>query len=101
MRSVLKLSKKSTVVIQYTAVGTCTAAGAPVVLRVCVNGKPVDGGACGINGIPNQWQTLSNVCAVQLPAGQHELSLETQAQVPGTTCYIMNPMLLAIGGLED
>jgi hypothetical protein len=100
MQTVLKLPKASWVCINYSAVGTTTAAGAPVVLRVAVNGQPVQGGACGVSGIPNQWQTLSNVCAVQLPAGQHQIQLQYQAQVPGSTSYIRNPTLIAMGGFE-
>jgi len=71
-----------------------------MLLRVAVDGQPVQGGACGISGVPNSWQTLSNVCALQLPAGQHQVALQYQAQVSGSTCYIRNPTLTAIGGLS-
>jgi len=100
MQSTLSLPSASWVCISYTAVGTSTVAGAPVVLQVAVDGQPVPGGACGINGTPNTWQTLSNVCAVQLAAGQHQISLQYQAQVAGSTCYIRNPTLTAMGGLS-
>jgi hypothetical protein len=101
MQSNLNLPNASWVCFNYTAVGTCTTVGAPVVLRICCDGQPVPGGACGINGVPNQWQTLSNCCAVQLPAGQHQVSLQYQAQVAGSTCYIRNPTFTAMGGLDS
>jgi len=98
MQSTLNLPQASWVCINYSAVGTATVAGAPVVLRIVVDGQPVQGGACGINAVPNSWQTLSNVCAVQLPAGQHQVQLQYQAQVPGSTAYIRNPTFTAMGG---
>ena len=96
----LNLDEESAVAINYTAVGTTTAAGVPVVLRCCVNGNPVQGGACGINGVPNQWQTLSNVCMVKLPKGKHKITLEYTCQVPGAVCYVRNPTFYAMGGME-
>jgi hypothetical protein len=63
-----------------------------------VDGQPVPGGATGINGVPNLWQTLSGVCAVQLGAGQHQIQLQHQAQVPGSVSYIRNPAFTAMGG---
>jgi hypothetical protein len=73
---------------------------APTGLPVTVNGQLVAGGATGISGIPSQWQTLSGLCIVKLPAGQHKIALEHMAQVQGTTCYIRNPTLMAMGGME-
>ena len=101
MQSTLNLSQASYVCINYTAVGTCSVAGAPVVLQVAVDGQPVPGGACGINGSPTSWQTLSNACGMQLSAGQHQISLQYQAPVAGSTCYIRNPTFTAIGGLDN
>src|SRR5207237_4621287 len=100
MQSTMNLPQSSWVCISYTAVGTTTVAGAPVVLRVVVDGQPVQGGACGINGVPNSWQTLSNVCAVQLPAGQHQVALQYQTQVPGSIAYIRNPTFTPLAGLS-
>jgi len=57
--------------------------------------------ACGINGTPNSWQTLSNCCVVKLPAGQHQVSMQYSSQVQGTTSYIRNPTFYCIGGLGD
>ncbi len=100
MNATLNLPEESEVAINYTAVGTTTAPGVPVLLRASVDGVPVPGGATGISGTPNQWQTISNVCMVKLPKGQHQISLEYCSQVPGQVCYIRNPTLYAIGGLE-
>jgi hypothetical protein len=100
MNTTLNLPEESEVAINYTAVGTATAAGVPVLLRVAVDGVPVPGGATGISGTPNQWQTLSNVCVVKLPQGQHKITLEYCCQVPGAISYIRNPTIYAIGGME-
>jgi hypothetical protein len=99
-QTAINLSQSSLLCICCTAVGSSSVAGAPVVMRVAVDGQPVPGGACGINGVPNSWQTLSNFCAVQLPAGQHQIQLQFQTQVAGSTCFIRNPSLMALGGLS-
>lgn len=99
MATSLSLQEEGQVALNYSAVGTTTLTGAPVVLRCSVDGKPVPGGACGINGIANQWQTLSGCCVVKLPAGHHKITLEFCSQVPGAVVYLRSPMLSAIGGL--
>jgi hypothetical protein len=99
MSATLSLDQESDVAINYTAVGTTTTAGVPVVLRCSVDGNPVQGGACGINGQPNSWQTLSNCCVVHMSPGQHKVALEYCCQVAGATCYIRNPTFYCIGGL--
>jgi hypothetical protein len=101
MSATLSLDQDSEVAINYTAVGTTTTAGAPITLRCTVDGTPVPGGACGINGQPNSWQTLSNCCVIKLPQGQHKVALEYCCQTQGATCYIRNPTFTCIGGLED
>lgn len=100
MVATLNLAEESEVALNYTAVGTTTQQGAPVLLRATVNGTPVPGGATGITGVPNSWQTLSNVCVLKLPAGQHKFQLEYMSQVPGAICYIRNPTFYAIGGMD-
>jgi hypothetical protein len=100
MSATLSLDQESEVAINYTAVGTTSTAGTPVVLRCCVDGTPVTGGACGINGQPNSWQTLSNCCVVDVPQGQHKITLEYCCQVAGAICYIRNPTFYCIGGLK-
>ena len=99
MSATLSLDEESEVAINYTAVGTSSSSGVPVVLRCAVDGTPVQGGACGINGTQNSWQTLSNCCVVKLGPGQHKITLEYCNQVQGATCYIRNPSIMAIGGL--
>ena len=99
MSADLSLDQESEVALNYTAVGTTSTAGVPVVLRCCVDGTPVPGGACGINGQPNNWQTLSNCCVVKLPPGPHKVTLEYCCQVSGAICYIRNPTFYCIGGL--
>jgi hypothetical protein len=101
MSADLSLAQESEVALNYTAVGTSTTAGVPVVLRCCVDGTPVPGGACGINGQPNSWQTLSNCCVIKLGQGQHKVALEHCSQTQGAICYIRNPTFTCIGGLED
>lgn len=100
MSATLTLSKKSEVAINYTAVGTASAAGVPVLLRVAIDGQPVPGGTSGISGAPDQWRTVSNVCMVDLPAGKHQVTLEACCQVAGAVCYIRNPTFYCIGGLQ-
>jgi len=100
MSANLDLPDEGEVAINYTAVGTTTQQGVPVVLRCTVDGTPVPGGACGINGTPNSWQTLSNICVVKLPPGKHKIALEYCCQVQGATCYIRNPTFYAMGGME-
>jgi hypothetical protein len=100
MNTTLTLDEASEVAFNYSAVGTTTTPGAPIVMRVTVNGQPVAGGATGISGIPNQWQTISGLCIVKLPAGQHQIALEHMAQIKGTTTYLRNPTLMAMGGMD-
>jgi hypothetical protein len=100
MNATLNLAEESEVAINYTAVGTTTQQGVPVLLRCTVNGTPVPGGATGISGVPNSWQTLSNVCILKLPAGHHKFALESMCQVPGAICYIRNPTFYALGGMD-
>jgi hypothetical protein len=100
MTATLNLAEESEVALNYTAVGTTTQQGVPVLLRCTVNGTPVPGGATGITGVPNSWQTLSNVCILKLPAGQHKFALESMCQVPGAICYIRNPTFYAMGGMD-
>jgi hypothetical protein len=100
MSAGLTLDQESNVAINYTAVGTTNQQGVPVVLRCSVDGTPVPGGATGINGTPNSWQTLTNTCMVKLPPGPHQITLEFCCQVAGATCYIRNPTFTAIGGMN-
>ena len=100
MNTTLSLDEESEVAINYSAVGTTTQQGVPIVLRCTVNGVAVPGGATGISGLPNSWQTVSGLCIVKLPAGQHKIALEFQNQVQGAVCYIRNPTLMAMGGME-
>ena len=101
MSATLSLDQDSDVAINYTAVGTTTTVGVPVTLRCTVDGSPVTGGACSINGQPNNWQTLSNCCVAKLPQGQHKVALEYCCQTAGAICYIRNPAFTCIGGLGD
>jgi hypothetical protein len=100
MTSTLTLPDESEVAINYTAVGTTNQQGVPIVMRATVDGVPAPGGATGISGSPNSWQTISNVCVLKLPAGQHKISLEYACQVQGAVCYIRNPTMYAMGGMD-
>jgi hypothetical protein len=96
----LSLDQEGEVAINYNAGGTCTTSGTPIVRRVSVDGQPVPQSAAGINGTANSWQTISNGCVVDLPQGQHTVTLEDCSQVAGATCYVRNPTFYCIGGLK-
>jgi hypothetical protein len=100
MSANLSLDQESEVAINYSAVGTTTTTGAPVVMQVAVDGQLLPQSAAGINGTANSWQTISNCCMVDLPAGQHKIALEYCCQVAGSVCYIRNPTFYCIGGMK-
>jgi hypothetical protein len=100
MSANLSLDQESEVAINYNAVGTTTTTGTPIVMRVSVDGQAVPQSSAGINGTANSWQTISNCCMVDLPQGQHKITLEYCSQVAGAICYVRNPTFYCIGGLK-